>query len=289
MGKRGGVAVRAIAIAILGACGGGGHGADSVAQSPAVAATSFPTAAPFVTPGERMTYRLALGGVDLATFDLAVGDVEEIAGRRTVVVQGHAKATGLVQVVAHIDDTFTSWIDVETGRPLRYFVDEFAYKGSDKERSDARMYERRGDLLPIHFHLNDEPPTPERQRVSMRDVWDYNAFVVALRGWEAPPGTTVRAEVLRSRYLWNVEMTIRRRETLVTALGAFPALRFEGRAFKLERDGSRDRTAEERNVTLWISDDADRVPLQTNARTDYGDIEMTIVDYTPGTGPRLRP
>jgi hypothetical protein len=30
------------------------------------------------------------------------------------------------------------------------------------------------------------------------------------------------------------------------------------------------------------------VPLEVKARTDYGDIEMVIVDYQPGTGQRLR-
>jgi hypothetical protein len=37
-----------------------------------------------------------------------------------------------------------------------------------------------------------------------------------------------------------------------------------------------------------ISNDSGRVPLLTKARTDYGDIELAIVDYQPGTGERLR-
>jgi hypothetical protein len=38
---------------------------------------------------------------------------------------------------------------------------------------------------------------------------------------------------------------------------------------------------------MWISDDADRVPLLMVAETDYGDIRMEIVDYTAGTGQNL--
>jgi len=253
-----------------------------------VAAAKLPDGAPFVTPGERMSYRLALGEMELATYDLAVGNVEDIAGKRAVIVQSHAKAVGLVKVVANIDDTFTSWIDVESGRPLRWLVDEYAVKGSDKERTEARMFERTGNVVPMDFHLNDDPPIAEPQTVSLPDVWDYNAFLVALRGWEAPPGSTVTAEVLRSRYLWNVKMTIRGRDKLVTELGEFPALRFDGHTYKLTRDGKRYPNSDERDFSIWISDDADRVPLQTVARTDYGDIKMQIVEYTPGTGERLR-
>ncbi|HEY5945189.1 MAG TPA: DUF3108 domain-containing protein [Kofleriaceae bacterium] len=279
--------LRPLLISLVCACGAK-QGTTSVAQTPPVAADKLPEAAPFVTPGEHMSYRLALGEMELATYDLAVGDVTEIAGRRAVVVQSHAKAVGLVKVVANIDDTFTSWIDVANGRPLRWIVDEFAVKGSDKERTEARMYERTGNRVPIDFHINDEPPTPEPQTVSLPDTWDYNAFLIALRGWEAPPGSTVTAEVLRSRYLWNVKLTIRGRDKVVTELGEFPALRFDGHTYKLRRDGQRLQGTDERDFSIWISDDADRVPLQTVARTDYGDIKMTIVEYTPGTGSRLR-
>jgi hypothetical protein len=235
-----------------------------------------------------MSYRLALGEMEIATYDFAVGDLTDVAGRRAIVVQSHAKASGLAQVIANVDDTFTSWIDVSTGRPLRWYVDEYATKGTDKERTEARMFERNGNLVPIEFHLNDDPPKPEPQTVSLPDVWDYNAFVVALRGWEAPPKSSITAEVLRSRYLWNVKMTVRGHERVVTPQGEIPALRFDGHTYKLRRDGTKWADSDERDFSVWISDDADRVPLQTVARTDYGDVKMTLVDYTPGNGERLR-
>ena len=275
-------------IVLLVACGGGKHGESSVAQPAATAATKLPEAAPYVTPGERMSYSLSLGEMELATYDLAIGDVTDVAGKRAIVVQSHAKTVGLAKVVANIDDTFTSWIDVTTGRPLRWVVDEFAVKGVDRERTEARMTERTGTVVPMSFHLNDEPPKDEPQTVSLPDVWDYNAFLIALRGWEAPIGSTVTAEVLRSRYLWNVKITIRGRERVVTPLGEFPALRFDGHTFRLTRAGKRDADSDERALSIWISDDADRVPLMTAARTDYGDIKMKIVEYVPGTGARLR-
>jgi hypothetical protein len=274
-------------LALSCACGGS-HG-SSVAHSPPVAAAKLVDGAPFVTLGERMSYRIELGGMQLATYDLAIGDtIVDLAGKRAVVVQAHAKATGLVKFVANIDDTFSSWIDVTTGKPLRWIVDEYAVKGTDRERTDARLLERTGTSVPIYFHINDEAPIAEPQTVSLSDVWDYNAFLVALRGWEAPPGSTVTAEVLRSRYLWHVTMTVRGRETVVTELGDFPALRFDGRTYRLRRDGARDTASDERALSIWISDDADRVPLQTVARTDYGDIRMALVEYAPGSGERLR-
>lgn len=276
-----------LALVLLAACGNS-HAPSSVPQAPPITATKLPDGPPLVTPGERMSYRLALGDVDLATYDVAVGDISEVAGRQTIGVQGHAKAVGFVSHVANIDDVFTSWIDIKTGRPVLWTVDEFASKGTDKERTEARIADREGDSVPIMFHVNDGEPKPEPQKVSMADVWDYNAFTVAVRSWDAPVGSTVSTEVFRSRFLWHVDLKVHSRETIATDLGDLPAIRIDGRTWKLTRDGTRAKDSDERIFTLWISDDDGRVPLRNDARTDYGDIKMTITEYNPGTGARLR-
>jgi hypothetical protein len=247
----------------------------------------LPAGPPLVTPGERMSYRVQIGGIDLATYEMGVGRVVAIGSRRAIVVQGHAKATRLVSAVANVDDVFTSWIDVETGRPLRWTVEEHTAEGAVREGTDARFAERNGDGVPVEMRLLDKEPFMETQRLSLPEVWDYNALLVALRAWEDNAGATTRAEVMRGRYLWNVTVTVRGEETLHTELGEFPALRFDGLAYRLERDGTRAKD-EERNFSLWISNDDGRVPLQNIAQSDYGDIYMTISDYQPGNGGRFR-
>ena len=288
------MASRLVLLSLIAACGGHASAPHEPAEAQAAPA-KFADGAPLVTPGERMSYKLSLMGAELATFDLAIGDQEtEVAGKPTIVVQTHAKVSGIGELAAraagiHVDDTFTSWIDVTNGRPLRWYCDEYATKSTDKERSEARLAERSDGTIPIEFHVNDEPPKEELQAVSMPDVWDYNAFLIALRSWEGPPGTTVSAEVLRSRYLWHVDMKIHGKEELHTALGDFPALRLDGHTYKLGRDGHKLAGNDERDFTIWISDDDGRVPLEVKARTDYGAVEMAITDYQPGTGQRLRP
>lgn len=279
---------------VLAACSGGaahsptttvgGGSAAAVAAGPA----HLPDGAPLVTPGEHMTYKLQLQGIDLASYEMAVGDQLDVAGRKAIVVQSHAKAVGFVKMVANVDDTFTSWIDIATGRPLRWTSDEYGTKSDDKERTDARFTERSGDHVPMTFHINDQPPVPEPQKVALPETWDFNAFLVALRSWEGAPGTAVTVEVLRSRFLWHLEMTIHGKDKLTTALGELPALRFDGKTYKLDRNGVRVADSDERAFSIWISDDDGRVPLKIVARTDYGDMNMIITDYQPGGGQRLR-
>lgn len=268
----------------------------TVAAAAATPARPAPNAAlgaspPLATPGEHMQYKLSLKGIDLATYEIAFGELTDVGGKRALVVQSHAKVTGVAAFVATIDDRFTSWIDVATGRPLRFQADEFASGSRTKvEHVVVDLAGRTGNAVPVAFHVNDEPAAPEPpQQVSAPIAWDYNAFMVALRAWEGPPGTALSAEVFRSRWIWHVDAKITGKENLVTALGDLPALKLEGRTYKLERNGTRDTGSAERTFTIWISDDDGRVPLQITAVTDYGDLEMQIVDYQPGTGARLRP
>ena len=237
-----------------------------------------------------MQYKLSLRGIELATYTLAIGELTEIGGKQAIVVQGHAKVAGFVSFIANIDDRFTSWVDVATGRPLRFQTDEYS-SGSktDIEHAVVDLAGRTGDTVLVTFRLNDAPPRDEPQKASQPVVWDYNAFLLALRSWEGPPGSALSIEVFRSRYLWHADVKIHGKETLVTALGELPALRIDGRTYKLSRKGERDRESAERTFSMWISDDDGRVPLEIRATTDYGDLKMRISDYQPGTGKRLRP
>jgi hypothetical protein len=237
-----------------------------------------------------MQYKLSLQGVELATYTLAVGELAELAGKQVILVQGHAKVSGFASFVATIDDHFTSWVDVATGHPLRFQTDEYA-SGSktDIEHAVIDLAARSGNTVPVTFHANDSPPRDEPQTSSQPVTWDYNAFLLALRGWEGPPGSALALEVFRSRYLWHVDVTIHGKETIATELGDLPALRIDGRTYKLSRKGARDPDSAERVFSMWISDDDGRVPLEIRATTDYGDLKMRIVDYQPGTGKRLRP
>jgi hypothetical protein len=274
-------------VVVLLVCACGSKRAEPI--GPSGGSAKLPEGAPYVTPGERISYQLQIGGMNLATYDVGAGNVQQMGDRRAIVVQSHAKAQGLVSMVAHLDTTFTSWIDADTGRPLRWLVEDRNGEGAIQEGADARLSERTENQVPVEVRALGKPATVELQKVSMPEVWDYNALVIAFRAWEPKRGSSVGVEVMRSTYLWHVTVVVREEETVVTEIGDFPALRIDGLSYRLRRDGTRDVGAPERNFSLWISNDDGRVPLQSVAQSDYGDIKMTLVDYQPGSGERLRP
>ena len=274
---------------VLAAAGCNKKGAASAKPTGALIVT-LPVGPPVATPGERMVYRLTLKGVELGAFVIAIGDVVDIGGAQTVVVQAQAKSSGLASLVADIDDRFTSWIDIKTGRPRRFEVFEHAdRKSKDKDHVLIDFTQRTGDIVKFGYALNDAPLQERQQKVSGVDVWDYNAFLLAIRGWEGNKGATANLEVFRSGYLWRLTITRGGKGTLVTELGELPVLRFDAKSVKLDREGKPWAGQPTRDFTLWISDDNDRVPLKLDAESDYGKLELDIVEYQPGTGKRLRP
>lgn len=253
-------------------------------------AASVPVArtAPFVSPGERATFRVTAHKVELASFVFAVAAEPTTMGeRRAIAVQAGAQTAGIAALVKNIKVEFTSWLDVTTGQALLFQVQESAGKGDDTvEVAEARFTELADGKFPVIHRRPDTGEVIEHQ-VTAGTPSDLLGLLVALRGWEGKPGEKRVLDAVRNRYIWRLQVTLAARENVVTELGEFPAVRFEAASRRLMRDGTYDEHQVARTFAVWISDDADRVPVRLVAQTIYGDIEMDIVDYVQGIAPNL--
>ncbi len=266
-----------------------GPAAPQGAKAPVDQAAAAFGGPPLVTPGERMTYRLSLKGIELAVFQFGVGDVSEVDGTQAVIVQSRATTSGLAAMVSQVDDQFSSWIDIQTGRSVRFQVDELNPKEEVTEHTVVDFTKRTGSTFPVSLQVGDAAPKVDPQTASQTDIWDFNSFLVALRAWEPATGGSISIESMRSRYMWHIDAKLAGTEKVVTELGELPALEFVCQSYRLLRSGAKDTNNPAREFTIFVSDDAGRVPLLVTAVTDYGEVKLEIVDYQPGTGQRLRP
>ena len=284
---------------LVAACSGrgGGHAvlptqtpAATMAWTPTrtAARDDLPVAPPFVAPGERMSYRVNAHGIDVASYVLVVGDIVDVGGHRAVVVQSGVESSSLVSLFKKVADTFTSWIDVSTGRPVLFRAEELASKQEEiAETVEASFHQAANGRVPIKIRRADLGDVDELQAVPAAALHDLNSFLVVLRGWDAPPGTQATADVLRSRFVWRTQLTVGGYETVSSALGPLPCVRFDGLSRRLTRAGELDPKSDTRYYSIWISDDADRVPVRMVAHADYGDIIMELADYQPGSQARI--
>lgn len=252
--------------------------------------TTLPVAPPFARPGERLGYSIALHNIEVAAFTLQVGELTEFAGRKAVAVAGAAQSIGMAAMLEKVDDRFVSIVDAETGRPLQFSSHEGEGAGGEDGvvAAETRFYQARDGAVPVllaHAAPAHGQAAQESQRIA-GELWDMNSFLLALRSCENQPGARFVVDVVRSRFAWRARVQQRGRELVDTPLGRFAAVRFDGVSEKLLRDGSVN-SEEQRKFSIWISDDADRVPIALVARTYLGDVKMMVSDYTPGRGARL--
>lgn len=273
-----------LAIGITVACSGK---STNVTRNWNEATASIETTAPFVAPGERATYRVTVHKVELASFFLAVGEPTVLGDRRAIAVQAGAQTAGVAALLKNVKVDFAAWIDIATGQSLLFVVQESAGKGdSTVEIAEARFTELAANKFPVVFRRPDRGERTEMQSVVGRPT-DLLTLLMSLRAWDGKVGEHRTLDAVRNQYIWRTQLTLAARESVITALGEFPAVRFEAATRRLMRDGSFDPGAQTRKFTVWISDDADRVPVKLVAQSDYGDIQMDIVDYAGGTQPNL--
>lgn len=237
-------------------------------------------ASPIAAVGEQMTYQVSLHGVSLAELAIDVTGIVPIGNAAALVVEARVDTQALASLVSSVHDRFTTWIDVLTGRPLQFHAREAATVGASALEETIAQFAP--GQYPVRLVVGSAAAGTEETQVVRGTPFDFAAFLIFLRGWEAPAGSELTVDIMRSRFVWRVRIVVGKRGNLDTALGDLPVVRFEGEGVRLMRDGTVDPTSDRRRFTIWISDDADRVPVKLAAHTDYGDVLLELTDYTPG-------
>ncbi|MCW5807706.1 MAG: DUF3108 domain-containing protein [Deltaproteobacteria bacterium] len=240
------------------------------------AATAAAHEALGLVPGETMAYEIKLAGVLAGEAQLAVGEIGELHGRRAIVVHSRAATAGAVALVKKVVDEATTVIDAETGRPIQ--LDTVLEMGDAKRITATATFQ--GTVADVVFKKSTEA-TPQNLRIDFgtQALHDTHSAMAHVRGWRAAPGTSRSVFVVGGKRLWRVDMTYVGTETIGSALGNRRAVVLEGRSLRARRNLTLESTKPSRSFRVWLSDDADRVPLKVAAQTELGEIVMDLVDY----------
>lgn len=265
--------MRALLLALLTACAG--------AEASGVAALE--PATPQVGgrelglhPGEAMTYEVQLAGVLVGDAQLAVGEIGEVDGKKAIVVKSRAATAGAAALVKQISDESTTVIDVETGQPIK--VDMVAVNGA-KKATAAVTFD--GKIATVTYQRSEEARTQTFKFDAKTTVLhDMHTAMAAVRGWRAAPGTVRTVHLIGGRRIWKIDMKYIGEETIGSKVGNRRAIVLEGTSFRARRDLSAEPGKATRTFRVWLSDDADRVPLKCSASTELGDIVMDLVEYS---------
>jgi Protein of unknown function (DUF3108) len=235
---------------------------------------------PFFVPGESMSFELSYGGILTGRAVLAAGEPGEIAGRSVLIVRSQFETAGAAKLVTAVRDHVDTQIDWNTGAPIEHRGQAL---GSGKPATALIRFE--GQRTLVHYQREGKRALEFEVKLPPGEIMhDTHSILGALRAWEPEPDAVVYFYSASGRRVWRTEMAFHGSKTVRTAMGLRAALHFVGSSARLNhRSLDVDPARSPRRIELWISDDAQRMPLRVVAHTEYGAFQAELVSYqSPG-------
>lgn len=214
-------------------------------------------------PGENLKYQLYYGPLNAgeAVMKLEHGRME---GREVLHAVMLGYTTGLADRLFRVYDVYESFMDPETGLPLKAIrnISEGRY-----QKYNEVIYDRYNNRVISQLSGIKETPPGILDIVSsiykLRDTMPS----VALRD-----GEVIRLMAYFTDELYPLVIRYRGTETIRTRMGRFHALKFSpvsepGRLFRTEDD-----------ITIWFSNDRNYVPLRVRLNMLVGAVRMDLVE-----------
>ncbi len=274
---------RWLAVALLSAavgCGGAAAGVFDPDPTPmaseptATGATAVDPTLTAVFPGETMRFEVRMAGVLAGEAAFSTGEPGLVDGRHAIAMSSRVGTAGAFALIKNIQDDATSVIDLDTLRPITTTGDT---RFGDKVGHTEATYGA-GKATVLHT-LANQPTRTLIYDFHGETVHDAHSAMAAMRIWPAELGARRVLWVLGGRRIWRAEIEVTGREVIGTALGNQAALRFDGVSARARPDLTIDSARPPRTFSVWVSDDADRVPLKIVAHTELGDVSIELVDY----------
>ena len=219
--------------------------------------------------GEFFKFRIHYGIVNAGYATLEVKDAT-INNKKTFHVVGKGYTTGMSRFFFKVDDLYESYIDKETRNPYRFVrkIDEGGYTKNQegfftqavnkvivkdyKHKTEKTLYipKNTQDILSTFYYLRNHPNI-DKLKI----------------------GESVAIDMFFDDETTKFKLKFIGREDITTKFGVVPAMIFRplvqsGRVFK-----------EQESLTVWISDDDNKVPLRIKASLAVGSIKADIDAY----------
>lgn len=237
-------------------------------------------------PGESLTFELALVGVRAGRVGLRVDDKARVDGVDVYPVVARARTDRFLAAFGAIDASMVSFLDPQTVQPLR-----MANRAVTRELFDQAPSTTREDA--VFAPSTVTPSGPRGARVNARldhfgkgkqtvrdskptsraDVVDVLSIVYWLRSRELKEGQRFCFELFHRRRLWRVFGAV---GGVVETASPYATKK----ARRLDLSVLRARPGQEaRPLTVFVSDDDDRLPLILNTSDQ---LQVRLTGFTRG-------
>jgi len=220
--------------------------------------------------GEKLNYRVAFnsaltGSITGGKASLAITDENKIINHRsTYHVVAEGKTTGFIEVFYKVRDRFESYFD-QDALIARQFV---RHTRENKYKKDDLVIFRQEDRLAVSMTKVVKVPA------NVQDVVSALYYARTLDISDLKPGGTILIPFFLDDSVYHSRVIFKGHETVKTKLGKFRCIAFQpmvatGYAFD-----------DPYPITIWITDDANRLPILIESEQPVGRGRVELVSYS---------
>ncbi|MCB0819801.1 MAG: DUF3108 domain-containing protein [Bacteroidetes bacterium] len=226
--------------------------------------------------GEQLEYRVHYGLIDAGEATIRVThDTLKFGSNKTYHVVGTGSTKSAFDWFFKVRDRYDSWMDEETLLPHFFLrrVDEGGfiinqdynfYQTSNKVKVKRSGTDKGRNTSGATFEVPD----------ATHDIISAFYYARSLDLTHIKPGDVVTVQTFFDEEVFPMQVKFIGRETIKTKAGKIRCIKIrpmiqEGRVFKEEED-----------LTMWVSDDMNRVPVRLQADVLVGSIKMDLKGYS---------
>jgi len=189
-------------------------------------------------------------------------------GKQAYHVTGKGKTTGMLKWFFAVKDNYQTFFYKDNLKPYLFIrkINEGGYKKNKEIHFD---HNAKTAIVINHKHKT-------KKSYKIEDIQDMLSSLYYLRGQDFSTyktGDTVVIKMFFDGETYDFKLNLLGREILETKFGKIKTLKFKpyvqaGRVFK-----------EQESLTIWITDDANKIPVEIKATLSVGSLNAKLVDY----------
>jgi hypothetical protein len=228
-----------------------------------------PQAPGAIRGGEAFTFQFSVGAIQAGRARLSVGTPTRAKGGRLVAVQGDAQSAPWLALLAKLEDEYKVVLDADTLAPRKVSCIE---RGLRDRRFDVTLSPAGAAATRIDVDL--ERPGEKRhlsQRLPGRAL-DPVAALFTLRAAPLRDGDVIQMVTFDGPAFYHSVARVAGRAEMTHKGHRVAVVRVEIEARPVGGQPPR-------HVTLWLSDDEQRIPYRVSGDTDFGRCDLDLTSY----------
>lgn len=223
---------------------------------------------PAFQSGEWLRYKMSYSGFLRAGSAILEVDESEINGRKVYHTKGKGWTSGMIKWFFQVEDLYESYFDQAETKPYLFKrkINEGGYK---KHRITSFNYDSNQAYIQDFIAQKDTT-------VAFSNVQDVLSSFYFLRNQDVSnltKGEEIKLDMFLDSQVYPFKLKFLGEEVIKTKFGKVNTLIFRplvqsGRVFK-----------EQESVTIWITDDANKIPIKMKASLTVGSLRAELEEY----------